>query len=359
MAFYWLKRLNCCRTPWVGLIPVTTGVLSSDHSNPQSPEQWDGIPLIKTSTCKQHHACSIKPDVICLSNSYHSSCLHLQPDALNKLISHNHRFQIMLKVKDSTSDGCTCGLDSQTRRRSPAILRINNPPFFFSFAETTMFVPPNTDEPLTCNERELCLLLTSSWSFLKLTCPHHHSGFQSYNLIICPFPMWNSQHSWLFQYVFFYRKQENPLERKRKPILSLSVHISQHVLSLGSTVTLMMRRVFWPGSEAGLQGLWAIQLSIWVSGRFPATGHWAGPSPQFLQEHTSGHSHLCPQTALRRREGCVWPLPLTETTSLFSIEALQICIWSNTRDWNSPLNIQCFNYNIKCKRIKPHIISLL
>lgn len=61
----------------------------------------------------------------------------------------------MLKAKAFMDIGCTCGLDSQTRRRSPAILRINNPPFFFSLAETTMFVPPNTDESLTCNEKEL------------------------------------------------------------------------------------------------------------------------------------------------------------------------------------------------------------
>lgn len=60
----------------------------------------------------------------------------------------------MLKAKDFMNSSCTCGLDSQTRRRSPAILRINNPPFFSSLAETTMFVPPNTDESLTCNEKE-------------------------------------------------------------------------------------------------------------------------------------------------------------------------------------------------------------
>lgn len=60
----------------------------------------------------------------------------------------------MLKDKDFMNDVCTCGLDCQTRRKSLAILRINNPPFFFSLAETTMFVPPNTDESLTCNEEE-------------------------------------------------------------------------------------------------------------------------------------------------------------------------------------------------------------
>lgn len=73
-------------------------------------------------------------------------------------------------TQDFINNGRTCGLDSQTRRRSPAILRINNPPFFFSSAETTMFVPPSTDESLTCNE-EKCIYEFIWWplySLLKL-----------------------------------------------------------------------------------------------------------------------------------------------------------------------------------------------
>lgn len=145
-----LKRSRYCRTPWDGLISVTTGVLSSDHSKPQSPEQRDGIPLINTSTCKQHYRFGILAHVRQLYSSYPFVFIrNLLWDLLsksNKLISYNHTIRY---------DGCTCGLDSQTRRRSPAILRINNPPFFFSLAETTMFVPPNTDESLTCNEEDL------------------------------------------------------------------------------------------------------------------------------------------------------------------------------------------------------------
>lgn len=57
-------------------------------------------------------------------------------------------------AKGFMNHGCTCGLDSQTRKRSPVTPRINNPPFFFSFAETIMFVPPNKDESLTCNKNK-------------------------------------------------------------------------------------------------------------------------------------------------------------------------------------------------------------
>lgn len=39
--------------PWLGLIPVTTGVEPSDHWNEQSPVQFEGMPLIKTSTWKR------------------------------------------------------------------------------------------------------------------------------------------------------------------------------------------------------------------------------------------------------------------------------------------------------------------
>ena len=33
---------------------MTTGVLSSDHSKPQSPEHLDEMPLMITSTCGNH-----------------------------------------------------------------------------------------------------------------------------------------------------------------------------------------------------------------------------------------------------------------------------------------------------------------
>ena len=48
------NTLSFRSTPEDGLIPVTTGVSTSDHSKLQSPEHFEGIPLMYTSTCKQH-----------------------------------------------------------------------------------------------------------------------------------------------------------------------------------------------------------------------------------------------------------------------------------------------------------------
>lgn len=207
-ALHRLKRSRYCQTPWDGLISVTTGVLSSDHSKPQSPEQRDEIPLINTSTCKQHYTLGIQSHVIQLYNSYPFVFIcNLLSDLLsksNKLISYNHIIRY---------DCCTCGLDSQTRRRSPAILRINNPPFFFSLAETTMFVPPNTDESLTCNEEDLNYV-ADLFAFIPKTVI---SAAETYNL-------WKPKNRFSPQVMtfcaFFYQNKELDFREKKRTFLS-------------------------------------------------------------------------------------------------------------------------------------------
>jgi hypothetical protein len=62
LLMVWICSWCCARqegfgtkaAPWDGEIPVTTGVLSSDHSKPQSPEHLDEMPLMITSTCGNH-----------------------------------------------------------------------------------------------------------------------------------------------------------------------------------------------------------------------------------------------------------------------------------------------------------------